>query len=68
MCCIPDLMAQSLSAHVLLTNILTLVLGLFKCAVSGDGELSLRELASLLRDLRLPDVTNADILYIMVWA
>jgi hypothetical protein len=31
-----------------------------------DGELTLRELAALLRDLRLPDVTKADILYFQV--
>jgi hypothetical protein len=31
-----------------------------------DGELTLRELAALLRDLRLPEVTKADILYFQV--
>ncbi len=37
------------------------------CATGdGDGELTLSELARLLRDMRLQDVTNADILYFQV--
>lgn len=36
------------------------------CAGDGDGELRLRELAAMLTDLRLPDITKADILYTQV--
>lgn len=33
---------------------------------NGDGELTILEMASMLRDLQLRDVSNSDILYFMV--
>lgn len=38
----------------------------FWTAGDGDGELTLLEMASMLRDMKLSNVTNADILYFMV--
>ncbi|KAF5834018.1 hypothetical protein DUNSADRAFT_9454, partial [Dunaliella salina] len=60
----PGEMFGHLDAHLKQTR--TRLAELFKkYDVSGDGELDLLELAALLRDLRLPGVSNADILYFM---